>query len=52
MNSDIRIDYFFQQISNIPRGSGQEKAICDYVENFAKEHQLKYLRDEMHNIIV
>lgn len=47
-----RIDYFFQEISKIPRGSENEKAICDYVENFAVEHHLRYIRDDMHNIIV
>lgn len=52
MNNDLRIDYYFQEISKIPRGSCNEKAICDYVENFAKEHQLKYVRDEMHDIVV
>lgn len=47
-----RIDYFFKEIAKIPRGSGNEKAICDYVENFAVMHHLQYIRDEMHNIIV
>lgn len=52
MDKHIRIDYFFQEISKIPRGSCHEKEICDYVENFAKNHQLKFKRDKMHNIIV
>lgn len=52
MDSNRRIDYFFQEISKIPRGSKNEKAICDYVENFAITHQLRYVRDKMHNIIV
>ena len=36
MNNDLIIDHYFQQITCIPRGSTQEKEICDYVENFAK----------------
>lgn len=52
MNNDLIIDYYFQQISCIPRGSTQEKEICDYVENFAKEHHLAYTRDQMHNIVI
>lgn len=52
MNNELRIDFFFQEISQIPRGSKQEKAMCDYIENFAKEHHLQYIRDDMHNIVV
>lgn len=52
MDSNIKVDYFFQEISKIPRGSCNEKAICDYVEDFACQRQLKYIRDEMNNIIV
>ena len=32
-----KVEYYFREISKIPRGSYNEKAICDYVENFAKE---------------
>lgn len=52
VDNNLRIDYFFQEISKIPRGSYNEKAICDYVEDFAKKHQLRYVRDDMHNIVV
>ena len=31
----------FREISKIPRGSYNEKAICDYVENFAKRKKYK-----------
>lgn len=44
--------FYFREISNIPRGSGNEKGIADYVENFAKEHGFEYRRDELHNVIV
>lgn len=52
MENLLRIDYYFQEISRIPRGSCHEKAICDYIENFAINHHLRYVRDEMDNIIV
>lgn len=47
-----KIDQYFKEISMIPRGSYNEKAICDYVEEFASKRNLKYIRDEMHNIII
>lgn len=43
---------YFEEITSIPHGSYHEKAISDYVEAFAKEHQLDYYRDDMHNIII
>lgn len=43
---------FFRNISDIPRGSGNEKEISDYLVNFAKERKLEYYQDEMFNIII
>ena len=37
-----KVEYYFREISKIPRGSYNEKAICDYVENFAKERNIKH----------
>ena len=36
---------YFEKISQIPRGSGNEKAISDYLCNFAKELNLEYIKD-------
>ena len=47
-----KVEYYFREISKIPRGSYNEKAICDYEENFAKERNIKYVRDKMHNIVL
>ncbi|OGO86310.1 MAG: hypothetical protein A2Y22_02225 [Clostridiales bacterium GWD2_32_59] len=47
-----RVMYYFEEISKIPRGSGNEKAISDYVANFAREHGLLYIQDEVNNVIV
>ena len=39
-----RVFYYFEEICKIPHGSYQEKAISDYLVNFAKEHGLKVYR--------
>lgn len=44
--------YFFTEISKIPRGSGNEKAISDYIMNFAKERGLFCRQDEAYNVLV
>ena len=43
---------FFEDISAIPRGSGNEKGIADYLENFAKDRGLEYFRDEYNSILI
>ncbi|WP_455538833.1 aminoacyl-histidine dipeptidase [Terrisporobacter sp.] len=43
---------YFEQISQIPRGSGNEKAISDFLCDFAKELNLEYIQDEHLNIII
>ncbi|MFK2826421.1 aminoacyl-histidine dipeptidase [Bacillus sp. B190/17] len=44
--------YYFSEISNIPRGSGNEKAISDYLLYFAKQRNLEVIQDEALNIII
>ena len=44
--------YYFNEISKIPRGSRNEKAISDYLVSFAKEHGLPYKQDEVWNVII
>jgi len=43
---------YFKEMNQIPRGSGNEKAISDWLVNFAKEHNLKVIQDESLNIII
>ncbi|MCY6355623.1 aminoacyl-histidine dipeptidase [Clostridium sp. ZS2-4] len=43
---------YFGDITRIPRGSGNEKAISDYLVNFAKEHNLEVIQDEALNVII
>lgn len=47
-----KIFYYFEEISNIPRGSGNEQAISDYMVAFAKEHNLWVRQDEANNIYI
>jgi dipeptidase D len=44
--------HFFKEISNIPRGSGNEKQISDYLVGFAKERGLEVIQDEALNVII
>lgn len=50
--SQSRVFYYFEKISEIPRGSGDMTKIADYCENFAKEHNLKYIRDNADNLVI
>ncbi|MDO5716064.1 MAG: beta-Ala-His dipeptidase [Tissierellia bacterium] len=43
---------FFREISDIPRCSGNEKAIADYLVAFAEERDLDYYRDHKDNLII
>ncbi len=43
---------FFEDICAIPHPSGHEGAVADYVENFAKERGLSYVRDAANNLLL
>ncbi|MBL4938378.1 aminoacyl-histidine dipeptidase [Clostridium sp. YIM B02515] len=43
---------YFEEITRIPRGSGNEKGISDYLVAFAKEHNLEVIQDEALNVII
>ncbi len=43
---------FFEEISAIPRGSGNEKGIADYLCTFASERGLFCHRDGLHNVLI
>ena len=47
-----RVFYYFKQIAAIPHGSGNTKAISDYLVKFAKEHALTWYQDEANNVII
>lgn len=43
---------YFKKISSIPRMSGDEQAVSDYIMEFARERGLEASRDAMNNVIV
>ena len=43
---------YFGEISKIPRKSGEERQIREYLEMFAKKRNLEYIKDEYENIII
>ncbi|AZN38319.1 aminoacyl-histidine dipeptidase [Paenibacillus albus] len=49
---DCKVLQFFEQLSKIPRGSGNEKAISDYVARFAEERGCTAIQDERYNLII
>lgn len=43
---------YFEEISQIPRGSGNEKAISDYLVSVAKKLNLEVIQDNALNVII
>ncbi|MFW6015013.1 MAG: aminoacyl-histidine dipeptidase [bacterium] len=43
---------FFEILTNIPRESGNEKAVSDYVVSFAKKRDLEVYQDQVNNVII
>lgn len=52
MLDDKGIFKYFCKISEIPRGSGNELEISNYLVAFAKEHGLEYTQDVANNVIM
>lgn len=47
-----RVFYYFEELTKIPRGSGNEKQVSDYLVRFAKEHGLDCVQDPLMNVII
>ncbi|MBR2024496.1 MAG: hypothetical protein IKA02_01665 [Clostridia bacterium] len=43
---------YFEEISKIPRASGNEKEIADYLVEFAKKLGLDWYRDSADNVLI
>lgn len=43
---------YFEDISAIPRGSGNEKGIADFLVSFAEKRGLFCIRDELNNVFI
>lgn len=44
--------HFFEELTKIPRGSGHERQVSDYLRDFALERKLEVIQDEVMNIII
>ena len=44
--------FWFEQISQIPRGSLNEKEIAGFLVEFANKHQLSVVSDDMSNVLI
>ena len=43
---------YFEEICSIPHGSRNTKLISDYLVSFAVEHGLRYIQDDVNNVIM
>ena len=43
---------YFEKLCSYPHGSGNTKQISDYLVEFAKEQGLRYIQDELNNVIL
>ena len=43
---------YFEKLCSIPHGSGNTKAISDYLVSFAKKQGLRYVQDDLNNVII
>ena len=43
---------YFERFCSIPHGSGNTKRISDYLVSFAKENEIRYVQDELNNVIL
>ena len=52
MNYSDQVLKYFKQLAKIPRESGNEKEVSDFLVNFAKERNLEVTQDEALNVII
>lgn len=43
---------YFEKLCSIPHGSGNTKMISDYIVSFAKENGIRYVQDELNNVLL
>lgn len=47
-----RVFDYFLEICEIPHGSGDMEKISNYCVDFAKKHNLRYIKDEAQNVVI
>lgn len=52
LNHDVPCERFFEEMTRIPHGSCNEKALSDWIVAFAEERGLRAVQDKMWNVIV
>lgn len=52
LDYSVSFERYFEEISAIPHGSRNEKALADYLVAFASAHDLTVWRDELNNVII
>lgn len=48
----VQVLHYFEEISAVSRGSGEEKAVSEYLCRFAESQGLTYFTDELHNVVI
>ena len=43
---------YFEKLCSFPHGSGNTKQISDYIVSFAEENHIRYIQDELNNILL
>ena len=52
LNHEKAHQKYFEEMTAIPHGSYQEQAYSNYLVEFAKAHNLRYIQDDMYNVIM
>lgn len=47
-----KVMHYFEELTKIPRGSGNEKAVSDYLKKFAEDRNLFVVQDAVMNILI
>ncbi|MFR3387050.1 MAG: hypothetical protein ACLTST_12270 [Lachnospiraceae bacterium] len=47
-----KVFHFFEEVSEVPRGTFNIKGISDYCTKFAKDRNLEVVQDEVGNVVI
>lgn len=47
-----KVIYYFKELTKIPRGSGNEEEVSNYLKTFAEKRGLQVIQDKIFNIII
>ncbi len=52
LDPSVPIFRYFEEISAVPRGSGNEEGVSRYLAAFAEARGLRYVRDSLNNVVI